>query len=276
MKRYLAFVCLAALLSSCSGSDEPELADMPVIEAWIDSDGHPTVLFTSAIIPDADGGDLVDRMIRWGKVTISDGEREVIMTGTRDSRYFPPYRYFSYDIFGEPGKTYTVTAKYRELYASATCRMLEPTKIGRITFAPAENNDTLCSTTLHFTAPQDVPAYYYLTIREPGKSVVSQPAMLGCKEVVEAGAQVTIPVFDSKQTRKGEPFVAQLRRGHTYAVSLHRVPKAVYDFWRAYDDAIMFSENLMIGANGSLPGNVSGGFGIFGARGTDTMTFTVE
>lgn len=273
----MALACLAALLAACSGSEEPYLPDMPVIEAWIDSDGHPTVLFTSAIIPDGDGGALADRMIRWGKVTISDGEREIIMTGTRDNKYFPPYRYFSYDIFGQPGKNYIVTATYRELTASATCYMYEPTRIDDITFMPLEDNDSLRSTTLHFRAPQDLPAYYYLTIREAGKSSVSQPALLGCKEVVEAAdTRVAIPVFDSKQTRKGEPFVAQLRIGHTYVVSLHRVPKRVYDFWRAYDDALMFGENLMLGASGSLPGNVSGGFGIFGARGTDSRTFTVE
>lgn len=267
---------MTLLFASCSHTDEPQLTELPAIEGWIDSGGHPVVLFTSAISPDTEGGELMDKMIRWGKVTISDGEEEVIMTGGRTSEYFPPYRYFTSYMAGRPGKTYTITADYRDMHASARCYMYEPTKIERITFSPVEGNDSRRSVTLHFTAPADVPAYYYLTIREMTDTSRGMPAMLGCREVVEAGSHVEIPVFNSKQTYRGEPFIAQLMVGHKYVVSLHRIPKEVYDFWRAYDDAVMFGDNLLLGLSGSLPSNIEGGLGVFSARGTDSKFFIVE
>lgn len=276
MKKLSVITFLTVLLASCSHTDEPQPSELPVIEGWIDSGGHPIVMFTSAISPDTDGGELMDKMIRWGKVTISDGEEEIIMTGGRTSEYFPPYRYFTSYMVGRPGRTYTITADYRDMHASAKCYMYEPTKIDSITFRPTEDDDSQLSTTLHFTAPADVPAYYYLTIRELYESPRSLPTMLGCREVVEPGSHVAIPVFNSKQSYNGEPFAAQLKVGHKYIVSLHRIPKEVYDFWSAYDNAVMFGENLLLGLSGSLPANIEGGLGVFSARGTNSKFFVVE
>lgn len=274
------FVALAGgmlPLAACVDSGtEPDAAPMPVIEGWIDSGGHPTVLFTSAITPDADGGSLMDKMVRWGMVTISDGENELVMTGATSSNFFPPYRYYTLDMTGIPGRTYTITARYKDFHATATCRMFEPTKINDITFSPAADSDTLRSATLHFTAPADVPAYYYVTIKNVADDAVGLPALLGCKEAVEAGAEMTIPIFNSKQTHTGEPFTAQLRVGQRCVVSLHRVPRQVYEFWRAYDDAVMFGDNMLIGSSGSLPSTVEGGLGVFSARGTDSKFIIVE
>ncbi|MDE5660868.1 MAG: DUF4249 domain-containing protein [Muribaculaceae bacterium] len=276
MNRLVIFLPAVMVLAGCSG-DEPDMrADVPVIEAWIDSGGHPAVMFTSAITPDPEGGDLMDKMIRWGKVTISDGEREVIMTGARSTDHIPPYRYFTAEMLGEPHKTYRITADYKSMHAESVCYMYEPTPIDDITFTADSDNDTLRSTTLHFTAPADVPAYYYLTIRNSESTAGSLPALMGCKEATVAGEHVTIPVFNSKQNYKGEHFVAQLRVGQSAVVSLHRVPKEVYEFWRAYDDAVMFSENMLLGSNASLPTNIRGGLGVFSARATSSKFITVK
>lgn len=255
-------------LCGCADIDEPDNADLPVIEAWIDSDGHPMAKFTSSVTPSTDGGELVDKMIRWGKITIADGENEVILTGKRDSRYFPPYIYFSYNMTGTPGKDYRLTATFKSMKASAECHMYEPVNIDRITFEPFEGSDTLRSTMLHFTAPADAPAYFYVTID-------GMPALMGWGESTEPNMPMTIPVFNSKQTLEGEGFVAQLRVGTTHVVALHRVSREVFDFWRAYDDAMMFSQNILIGGGGSLPGNIHGGLGIFSARATSRRTIIV-
>lgn len=276
MKKFYAFALIPIMLLGGCSANEPTPTPLPVIEGWIDSGRHPVVMFTSAIVPDAEGGELVDKMIRWGKVTISDGENEVIMTGAGSDEFFPPYRYFTADMTGRPGRTYTITAEYGGMRASASCFMYEPPHIDEITFTPDSDSDTLRSATVHFTAPDDVPAYYYLTISDRPSAVRGVPTLLGCKEVTEAGVPVTIPLLNSKQSHKGEQFVAQLSVGQKAIVSLHRVTKEVYEFWRAYDDAVMFSENILLGSNFSLPTNIKGGLGVFSARATDSKFITVQ
>ncbi len=259
-----------ALLTSCSATDEPALPDMPVIEAWIDSNGHPTVLFTSAIAPDSDGGELADIMIRWGKVTISDGTSEVVLTGKRDGSYFPPYKYFTTEITGTPGCTYTLTADFKDMHAEARCTMPYPTSIQSITCEPIEGEDSLRSTMLRFIAPVDVPAYYYITVD-------GLPALLGWVEVSQPGVEITHPVYNTKSNNLStEPFVAQFKRGERHIVSLHRVAEPVYRFWRAYDDMLMFGGNVLFGGGESLPGNIDGGLGIFSARATSSRFLIVD
>lgn len=243
---------------------------MPVIEAWIDSNGHPTVLFTSAIIPDTDGGELAGKMIRWGKVTISDGTSEIILTGKRDNSYFPPYKYFTTEITGTPGRTYTLTADFKDMHAEARCTMPYPTSIRSITCEPIEGEDSLRSTLLSFIAPDDVPAYYYLTVD-------GSPALMGWVEATQAGAEVTLPVYNTKSNYLStEPFVAQFKIGETHLISLHRVAEPVYRFWRAYDDMVMFGGDVLFGGGESLPGNINGGFGIFSARATASRLLIVN
>lgn len=260
----------ATLLFGCSSTEEPELDDMPVIEAWIDNDGYPVVLFSSAISPSEKGGDIIDKLIRWGKVTISDGDTTVILTGKRDNSLVPPYKYYTYDLWGCPGKTYTIEATFKDMHARAECRMPAPTPIRSITLEPVEGKDSLRSATLRFISPDDVPAYYYVTVD-------GAPALLGWAEVSEPGIEVAIPVYNSKSyANTGEPFVAQFKIGENKNIALHRVSEEVYRFWRAYDDAIMFGENVLIGGAQSLPGNVSGGFGIFSARATDRRLLIID
>lgn len=256
------------LVGGCSETEEPETTDLPVIEAWIDSDGHPMAKFTASVSPSTSGGELADKMIRWGKITVSDGENEVILTAKRDNNYFPPYIYFSYNLVGTPGRQYRLTATYKSMTATAECRMYEPVKIDRITFEPFEGSDSLRSSMLHFTAPADAPAYFYLTID-------GLPALMGWGESTTPGEHMTIPLFNSKQTLEGEDFVAQLRVGSSHVVALHRVSREVYEFWRAYDDAVMFSQNILLGGSASLPGNIRGGLGIFSTRATSRRVIIV-
>lgn len=270
MKNLGALLLLPMLLATCAGSDEPFKSDIPVIEGYIDADGYPVVMFTSAIVPDNGGGELADKMIRWGRVSISDGSREVILTGKRDDSCFPPYKYFSYDIKGVPGKTYTLTADFKDMHARAECVMLSPVQIQSITFAPIEGNDTLRSAMLHFVAPDDVPAYFYITLD-------GAPALMGWVEATEPGVEISVPVYNSKSfSESGQPFAAQLKVGETHAVALHRVPERVYRFWRAYDEVAMFGGNVLFGATASLPTNIAGGLGIFAARATSSRSITVE
>lgn len=273
MKRFLPILFVAAI--GCTEHVEPDITPRPVVEAWIDNGRHPQVLFTTTITPDKNGGELADAMLRWGAVTISDGVNEYIMGGMRDNNYFPPYRYTTTEIIGVPGTTYRITASFKQLRAESVCTMPEPTLIDSITFREC-GVDTMRAATLHFTAPHDVPAYYYLTIIDSIGSPVSLPCLMGWKECTVPDVAVAVAIMNSKQTVVGEVFSPQLKLNCTYVVSLHRVEKPIYNFWRAYDDAALFGSNMLFGDVASLPSNINGGFGVFGARGTDTKLFTVK
>ncbi|MCM1348090.1 MAG: DUF4249 domain-containing protein [Firmicutes bacterium] len=272
---HIFFGAALALFAAASSDIPEEPMRLPVIEGWIDSDGYPVVMFTSSLPPSTEGGNVAEMMIRWGKVVVSDGCDSVILTGGPNSGYFPPFRYYSFDMKGVPGRTYTVDVEFDNLHARAECRMPEPTTIDSIVFRGADS-DTLRTGTLYFTAPADCPAYYNLEIKEYGRRRRAYPAMLGAISTTVPGAKVEVPVFRPKNELDTGLFVPQFAVGDEIEVSLCRVEKPVYDFWSAYDNDVVFGHSVFLGTSAPLPTNVQGGLGVWSARGVDKRAVTVR
>ena len=271
----LSIIFLAFCLASCI-TDLKYEGEKAVIDGWIDSDGNPSVIFTSSIVPGENNSSLADKIIRWGKVTISDGDTTIIMTGSPEKFYFPPYRYVTYQMNGEPGKTYKITADYADLHAEASCRMPEPTPILNIEVKNIEGNDSLKSAELQFVTPEICPAYYYVTMRKLDSGERFLPTMLGTYKATEPSRLVNIPIMHPKNGLSMDPFVPQLKIGEKLEIKLCRITEEVYEFWNQYDNAVLFGGSQFINSSNSIEGNISGGYGIWSAQGTSTYYLNVK
>lgn len=246
-----------------------------VVEGVIRNGEYPHVRFSTSVVPGIDGN-FKNAVINWGKVTLSDGEREVILTGRAESSYLPPFIYYTQDMQGKAGRTYTLRAEYGSIHVEAKCHMPYPTPIDSITFLPTDN-DTLRAATLHFTAPADTPAYYYLSMRSSSqRGELSMPCMMGTLRVDTPGTHCSLAVFRPKLKLDSLIYVAQLAIGEEWIVELNRVERAVYDFRVAYDNMIMFSTSPFMSTAENLPTNTVGGYGVWSAEGTDFIKIKVE
>lgn len=271
----LSITTALIFIYSCS-SDTPSMPPTPVIDGWFDSDGHPVVIFTVTISPEGESGTLDDKMVQWGRVAITDGSDTAVMTSGLAEGLFPPHRYYTTSIIGEPGKTYTIIADYRTMHATATAFMPHPTPIDSISMRPVEGNDTLRSLDLHFTAPEDVPAYYYVTVSNADNDSRALPAMLGNTAALIAGEHIQIPIFMPKDRINTEHYEAQPVVGDRLTINLNRVEKPVYDFWRDFDNMIMFGNSQFISSTASLSSNINGGFGIWSPQGSSSIRVAVK
>ena len=125
------FMCLAIclLLGSCGEKHQPEDIPQIVVEGWIESDGYPVVMLTTTVSIGEDAKDwtsLKDNILRWAKVSISDGVHEEILTGRMDNSYFPPYIYTTSRMKGESGKTYTLKVEYGGRTVTAQTTIPDP------------------------------------------------------------------------------------------------------------------------------------------------------
>lgn len=273
--RVATALLLSMLMSAAPGctDDEPEQQNLPVIEAYLASDGHPVVLFTSSVTPEKEGN-LDDIVYPFGRVSITDGETTAVMSAGPDGGYLPPYRYHTTAILGEPGKRYTVSVKFQDKTASATAYMPFPTPIDSLTVTSV--NDTLRAATLHFTAPADCPAFYYISMAREGVSRQQRPCMLGVTRADKPGEHIAIPVFHPRDKIDGVDFVSQLIVGEKLDIRLNRVDENVYNFWKAYDNMVNFSATPFISTGESLPTNVTGGYGVFTASGCSKYYLEVK
>lgn len=271
------FVVIALIICQACENDEPSTPEvLPVIEGSFDSDGYPIVKFTKSISPEIEGS-IKDNVINWGKITIFDGEKNVILTGRVDKKYTPSYIYYTRDMQGVPGKSYHLTAEFDRLYAEAESMMPSPTDIDHIELKPTEN-DSLKSATLYFVSPEDTPAYYYLTMSNISENGVAYPCLMGTLQADKPGTEYAIPIMCPKIKIDNAKYVPHLKAGVEYKIFLNRVTKEVYDFWKAYDNMVMFSSSPFISSNQSLPGNVVGGYGVWSPQGTSSrfIMFDIE
>lgn len=270
----VVIIFTSAFITACDYSITDDTEPKAVIEAWIDNDGYPVVLFTSSASPSSEGS-ISDHVVNWGKVIISDGDQEVIMTGGPDGTYLPPYRYYTFDIQGIPGRTYHLTANFKNLKAKSSVYLPHPTSIDSVTVSKGEY-ENLRNTTLHFTTPDDIPAYYYLTMKDSLFSSQQVPCMLGTIKALNPGEKMSIPVYHYRQKIDGSVFVPQFHIGEKHEIRLNRITEDVYEFWTSYGNMINFSSSPFITTNSSLPTNITGGYGIFSARGYSSIKVEIK
>ncbi len=273
---------LSCYLLSCEEIVSPS-EKKAVIEGTFNSGGYPTILFSSSVVPGIDGL-LSEAVINWGRVTISDGEKEVVLTGYVDHNYLPPFRYTTIDMQGEPGKKYKITADFLDLHAESTVEMPYPVGIDSVSFALTEV-DTLRATTLHFTSPSDTPAFFYLTLQQNVRGAHPNPCLMGTIRTDIPNYPYSIAVLKPKfkidiaennmQSQIKKEYVPQLTIGEEWTVRLNRVEEKVYDFWKAYDNMILFSTSPFISTSESLPSNIEGGYGIWSPQGSALLSFKV-
>ncbi len=266
----------APVLSGCDDEDAESVEPRLVVEGWINSGGYPEVLLTMSAVPDGEEGEIASNIVRWGVVKLSDGEREVVMTGRMESGIFPPFRYYNFEMKGVPGRSYTLTAEYRGQTVSSSVTMPSPTRITAIDSRPVEDAGGMRAVTLRFIAPEDSPAYYHVSVREAGVDSRFYPSMLGAVEVASPGEIIEVPVYRGRRSFDDKDFSPHFAVGSTVDVRLERVSESVFRFWRAYDNASLVSGSVFVGSPGSLPGNVAGGYGVWSAQGVDTRSITLE
>ena len=268
----LGTLCLAA----CESEFEP-LPSRLVLEGCFDSMGYPDIILTRSIVTDGTNTDVSELLMRWATVRISDDSgREVILTGSPSKRHFPPYHYTTTEMRGEPGRTYTITATYRDLSVTATARMPYPTLIDSVSSAPVSDNDTLRALTLHFTAPNDCPAYYHVSTMLHGCDGRFLPGTLGVVEATTPGAAMSVPAMRAKSSVDTADFVPHMPAGALCGIRLERVEPEIYEFWKVFSNQALFGSSEFFDTTFSLPGHVDGGFGIWSPQGVDIVYIEVE
>ena len=129
MKHILTYMILFLALIGCEEVRLPSYDQQIVVEGWIENDGYPVVILTTTVPVNSsvkDSTDLKDYLIRWGKVSISNGEKEVVLSGRKDDRYFPPYIYTTSRMKGEVGKEDQLSVESGGRTVTASTTIPEP------------------------------------------------------------------------------------------------------------------------------------------------------
>lgn len=273
-------LCMLAhlLLPSCQKTIDDEIPESHrlVVEGWIDSDGHPSVILMRSFSPmNTDATTTADLVVRWATVTISDGEHTEAMIGRIDKNIVPPFIYTTAQMTGIPGRTYTITAEYDGMSVTSSCTMPQPPVIDRVDITPVADSDTLREVSVTFTPTSG--SYYHLNVYFPQISGRTLPCFMGTYRPDASGnAPVTITACRPNIDTDGNDYTPYFPVGQKIQVSLTTVSPEVWSFWHQYDDMTAFGGNIFLAGTIPIYGNIEGGYGIWSARGSTSRIITIQ
>lgn len=265
-------MALSALLLSCSGDYLPEQNDELVVEGWIEDNGFPVVILTKNInisnkYQSLDS--LSSRIVRWAKVTVSDGEKSVVLTGRYTKGYTPPYIYTTSHFRGEAGKTYQLTVEYGDFHATATTTIPKTQKIDELTVERCTQSDTLYQISLRYNDDEAEQNYYQIFTRVGGRNVRQYlAAYLGTIDNRVVKPKTKIPVYRGRDINTLD-YTPYYTINDTVAVKFAHIDRTSYNFWYDYTRNLTTAGNMFFTTAASLRSNIIGGTGYWCGMGSD-------
>jgi len=270
LKTVLISLFITTLFAACNEHDEANAPSQLVVEGWIDAGEFPIVKLTHTIGLTYDGidiNDLSQYVDRWARVSISDGEREVVMIGRADRSYYPPYIYTTSEMRGEQGKTYRLKVEASDgTVAEAVTTIPAPVAIDSFSVEPV--GGTLDEDYEDAPSVARYQLYAYTSARQRCKlftRVVGRDdeflsSYLGVYDSTMIGSDGRIAV-NRGRTNLEKGFSQYFGEGDTVMVKFSAIDDDAYEFWRNFEDMADLSRNPLFPVTKNLHSNVSGALG---------------
>lgn len=264
-----AFFVLTTL-AGCSDAYIPESVPQIVVEGWIEDNGYPVVILTTTVPIDGErknNESLQEYLIRWGKVTISDGENDVVLTGMRDKDYFPPYIYTTSSIRGKAGKSYSLKVEYSGRTVTATTTVPEPVSLEYIKVKKSDIEDSyyLTGGLMDDRLTKD---YYKFFVKRARKDSIYKPSFMGL-----VNDEILSENIEELAINRGISTIIE-KEGNFFSkddivhIRFCTLDEQSYAYWSDFDTIYSLSRNPFFPANSRIRSNIKGGLGYWAGYGS--------
>ena len=277
MKRLLPILSLL-LVFSCQPSGFTPAPEQLVVEGWIEDGGAPYIYLTTSFAPSPvprQISSLADQLFTSATVRLSDGEKEVILTGLASKRFYPPFVYTSAYMTGEAGKTYTLTVESSRFHARATATIPPSRPLESLTVVPFGDDPGQRLIEARFRDNPSTKDYYFafVKIEKTDSTYVPSELSLVDDSLLE-GEETTLLLRPGVSLARSEGRQAY-RRGERVGVKFRTMDGQMYGIWKAVAEQQAFSALPFFSLDETLPGNVDGALGYFAGYGCSTYEVTI-
>lgn len=274
-------IFLTALLQSCYEVFMPADRDEIIVEGWIEEGECPVVILTrslpvrlrdDAILME----DLSDYVERWAKVTVSDGQNSVILTGGSDDRYVPGYIYTTSALKGEAGRTYTLTVETRGKVVNAVTTIPQyAPAVDSVVCTRLADDPQNCQITAYLRNIPDRKEYFrsFYLIGDVERQFIS--SYLGVVDDEFADPSFTMPIirgatdYDMHEENRYFPIDTLV------SVKISVMDEVSYGIWIGFEENSRFSSYFLSSSVRDIPSNITGGRGYWCGYNSFRSVFTV-
>ena len=274
----LLFILLGMIFTQCQKEIEVELPDYErkiVIEGSIEN-GQPAMVIVSRSVPYFSTIDIEtlmnDVFIRDAEVTVtsSTGQTEQLtFTLNPESPIYMAYT--GHSLLGEPGKSYTLTVRYKDKEYTATTSMREPIRLDSAWLAFLDANDTMPTSRIQLTDPANTHDYYMFRIKVHGKKlhdrlwVTSMPVAFDDAtfngqtvnyEILRANPS-SLFMAEMTDEEKEEYYRITYRKGDTIYLKTSSIDYDAFQYWSAMTYELAVGQNPFM-SPAPIPCNISG------------------
>lgn len=244
---------------------EPKL----VVDGRIEHNEYPVVVLSksAAYFSTIDSLSLRNLVVSKAKVTVSDGEKEEILTLKRNQLYFPPYVYQGTEIKGEAGQTYQLKIELEgQSYQASTRIPATAALLDSLWFTLAPEQDSLGLLYGRLQDPENTDDYYRIFTQRLYKDDKFIPIYLSAiGDQYFNGQSFTLSLLRGAESLTDARDDIYFRRGDSVRVKLCSIDRAHFDFWRTLERELYVTGNPFSSSGNEIISNISGGaLGVWG------------
>ena len=272
-------VLMAALMLSCEDEFLPEEQNVTVVEGWIEAGGNPVVIVTRSLPVRLRNEavkleNLSDYVVKFARVTVSDGEKSFNLIGRMDSRYVPGYVYSSSLLVGKPGKTYTLIVRTGGKYVVAETTIPQyPPTVDSIVCRHVPSDTSMCEVTAYLKRNSGRDEYFKSFYQEGDDQVQYLSSFLGVVDGGLTDSLFTIPVIKGVTDFDKNDDSRYFANDTLVSIKISTMDDVSYEIWRSYEDNNRFRSMFMSSSVREVATNIEGGQGYWCGFNSFTLDF---
>ena len=279
MKKSIICIVLFIFASACTDNIEfhNNQSSQLIVEGWIEDGGFPVVILTRTlpVFTEYQNVDSIKNyLLRWAKVTISDGRDSVVLTGKYDPGYFPPYIYTSSRIKGVAGREYKLSVEYQNYHATAITSIPYSPDYCSFKVEQCNDIDTLYQIKAKIQK-ESSEGYYQFFTRVGTSSKQYYASYLGSVNSDVINSDMYFPVYRGQQL-KSDRYTPYFCLHDTISVKLAHIDEISYRFWDSYIQTLSLSSNMFLSTSNNIKSNIKGGNGYWCGYGVFTHNIVIK
>lgn len=273
LRHISAVVMLLLCLTGCAEVGLPQPVPQIVVEGWIEDGYNPIVMLTTTVPIGESVTDLKELekfVINWGKVTISDGEKSVVLSGRRNNNYFPPYIYTTSSMTGQAGKTYTITVEYSGRTVTAQTTIPEDVPLEYIKVVASEENPDNFQLVGGLKDNRNSKDYYKFFVKVSGKDSTYISSFLGLTDddILKDKTETAELPINNGSRRSDQRMTTYFTAEDRVIVKFCTLDQTSWQYWNDFEEIQSLSRNPFFPVSTSIRSNVKGGLGYWAGYGS--------
>ena len=275
MKRYIYTLIALLTVAACS-PELPESPELLVIEGWIENGEAPVVFVTSSLqttFEEKGLTDLIDHVALDANVTVTHDGQTYKLSPVLNNDYLLRICYTTNKLKGDVGGTYRLDVDWKGMHADAETTIPVPGHIDSTMVERHQAIDTMYILKAHIVpAPEE--RYYRFFSMAVGKDSTYNPSYLGTFD-----SQLKINDLCAVNRGRNNPIYENdvyYTINDSVRFKLASMGSEAYEFWRKFDENLMFSHVPLLPYSDNLRSNISGGLGYWFGYGINTYSLRIR